>query len=263
MVGRGRSGVPGFSRPTSCIPTISVQNWCDSSISRTLRTRWLTPTGVTARSGAAGLLSVIVRPREVWPAILRPVRTRRKRRRGAKRPRLASPERRAQYQSADQEHEENHDKQKEQQLCDAGGRGRNAGKTEQRRDKRDDEKKQGQSEHRRLRARSRLITRLAPNQFLRGFVALRNLVDRILVGDTAQLALFGDRHKPLSGEQRRGLCIFDYWAGGADRLRRREPLHARGDIDGLAEEILAIVEHDRETRPFVDADFQQQVFAAP
>src|SRR5579862_4733309 len=62
MVGRGRSGVPGLSLPTSFMPTISVQNVCDSSMSRTLRTRWLTPTGVTARSGAAILLSAIVEP---------------------------------------------------------------------------------------------------------------------------------------------------------------------------------------------------------
>ena len=40
-----------------------------------------------------------------------------------------------------------------------------------------------------------------------------------------------------------------------------KPLHARGDIDGLAEIILPVVERDREAWPFVDADLEQQILA--
>src|SRR5579885_1050839 len=40
--------------PTSLKPRISVQNLCDSSMLRTLMTRWLMPPGVTASSGAVG-----------------------------------------------------------------------------------------------------------------------------------------------------------------------------------------------------------------
>src|SRR5579862_3817180 len=41
----------GCSSPTCVRPTISVQNLCDSSMSRTLSTRWLMRTGLTARGG--------------------------------------------------------------------------------------------------------------------------------------------------------------------------------------------------------------------
>src|SRR5256885_14196213 len=43
-----------LERPTSLKPSTSVQNLCDSSMSRTLITRWLMPAGVRACTGAAG-----------------------------------------------------------------------------------------------------------------------------------------------------------------------------------------------------------------
>src|SRR5882724_11630827 len=57
----GRSG-RGRSVATCFKPTISVQNLCDSSMSRTFSTRWLMPEGLTASAGAGGtseILSVI------------------------------------------------------------------------------------------------------------------------------------------------------------------------------------------------------------
>src|SRR3569832_478765 len=48
-----------LDRPTSLKPRISVQNRCDSSISRTLITRWLMPPGVIASLGVSGLIGVV------------------------------------------------------------------------------------------------------------------------------------------------------------------------------------------------------------
>src|SRR5215472_18697354 len=75
---------------------------------------------------------------------------------------------------------------------------------------------------------------------------LRNLVDRHLVGDAAQ-----GRAAELGGEaagleQGRGFGILDHLLGHQDRARGRERLHPRGDVDGLAEIILAVVERDGE-----------------
>src|SRR5262249_47699304 len=44
---------------TSLKPRISVQKRCDSSMSRTLITRWLTPLGVIASAGISGLIGVV------------------------------------------------------------------------------------------------------------------------------------------------------------------------------------------------------------
>src|SRR5947199_7782232 len=45
--------------PTCLKPRISVQNLCDSSMSRTLITRWLMPPGVTAAVGVGGTIGVV------------------------------------------------------------------------------------------------------------------------------------------------------------------------------------------------------------
>src|SRR3984885_7022091 len=46
MRGVGPISARGCSAPTCFRPTISVQNLCDASMSRTLSTTWLMPTGV-------------------------------------------------------------------------------------------------------------------------------------------------------------------------------------------------------------------------
>ena len=52
--------------------------------------------------------------------------------------------------------------------------------------------------------------------------------------------------------------------GPVAKIRREvgQALHARRDIDGRAEIILAVVEDDRQARPFMDADFEQQILVA-
>src|SRR5439155_998382 len=54
----------------------------------------------------------------------------------------------------------------------------------------------------------------------------------------------------------------DHGRGDVDLLRGREALHAGGDVDGLAEIILSLVEHDGETRPLVNAGLDHEVLAA-
>ena len=51
--------------------------------------------------------------------------------------------------------------------------------------------------------------------------------------------------------------------GRQDRTRVGQTLHARRDIDGTAEIVLAVVENDGEARPLVDADLEQQPVAGP
>ena len=50
--------------------------------------------------------------------------------------------------------------------------------------------------------------------------------------------------------------------GRIDRARGSKTLDARGDVDGLAEIILAVVQYDRQARPLMEADLQQQILAA-
>src|SRR5947209_6172474 len=50
--------------------------------------------------------------------------------------------------------------------------------------------------------------------------------------------------------------------GRIDRARGSKTLDARGDVDGLAEIILAVVQNDRQARPLMKADLQQQILAA-
>src|SRR6266576_801926 len=56
--------------PTCLKPSTSVQNLCDSSISRTLMTRWLMPAGVSASAGVSGTIlrvpSAMAALRAVW-----------------------------------------------------------------------------------------------------------------------------------------------------------------------------------------------------
>src|SRR5579872_7390471 len=203
------------------MPTISVQNLCDSSISRTLRTRWLTPTGVTARSGAADVLSAIM-GLAIWLAPIVPLRGgRRKQRSGP------SPKRRADHQPDEEENQEADDAEEEQYLRDTRGGGRNTGEPEQRGDQRHDEKEQGQFEHRHLR---RNVNRLniARNAVQEASPTIRpargagagsgDLVHRVFVGEAAQLALLGDRNEPLASEQAGGKRVFDHGTGREDRL---------------------------------------------
>ena len=88
-----------------------------------------------------------------------------------------------------------------------------------------------------------------------------NLVDSDFRADAAQdMAL---RLRLLTAAKQAGaLRVVDHRGRHQDRLRYRETLHARGDIDGLAEIILPFVQAHSEARSFVNADLQQQVLAA-
>ena len=54
----------------------------------------------------------------------------------------------------------------------------------------------------------------------------------------------------------------DHRPGDVDLLRGRQALNPRRDVDGLAEIILPLVEHHRETRPFVNADLDHEIVGA-
>src|SRR5437588_4892337 len=71
-----------------------------------------------------------------------------------------------------------------------------------------------------------------------------NLVDRHLLGDAAQRTLMRDWLEPAGFEQFARSGMFDDRPGRQDRTRVGQTLHARGDIDGAAEIILAVVEND-------------------
>src|SRR6266481_4477166 len=85
----------------------------------------------------------------------------------------------------------------------------------------------------------------------------RDLVDRDFVGDAAQCTALRYRFEPAGFEQGGGLRVRHDGAGRQDRARIRETLDSRGDVDGGPEIVLPIVEHDRQARPFMDADLQQ------
>ena len=89
-----------------------------------------------------------------------------------------------------------------------------------------------------------------------------DLVARRPLGDAAQRAALRHRAEPAGREQARRLRMRDDRPGRQDRARVGEPLHARGDIYRPAEVILAVVEHDRQARPLMDADLEQQIVAA-
>ena len=54
----------------------------------------------------------------------------------------------------------------------------------------------------------------------------------------------------------------DHRTGDVDLLRGRQALHPGCDIHGLAEIILPLVEHDGETRAFVNADLDDEILGA-
>jgi hypothetical protein len=64
---------------------------------------------------------------------------------------------------------------------------------------------------------------------------------------------------PVGFEQRGRLRMRDHGRGRQDRTRIRKSLNAGGDVHCGPEVVLAVVEHDRQARPFVDADLEQQV----
>src|SRR6266478_2486254 len=92
--------------------------------------------------------------------------------------------------------------------------------------------------------------------------ASRDFVDHELVGDAAQGGAFGQRREPAGPKDRRGLRMADDRLGREDRARRGKPLHPRGDVHGLPEIVLAVVERDGEARPLVNAYLEQQVAVA-
>src|SRR5260370_41992704 len=79
-----------------------------------------------------------------------------------------------------------------------------------------------------------------------------------LVGNAAQRGLLLNRDDRLlveDGGYRGGV---DHRPGNVDRLRRRQALNPCGDIDVLAEIILALVEHGGKARTVMDADLDHQ-----
>src|SRR5713101_9340588 len=79
-------------------------------------------------------------------------------------------------------------------------------------------------------------------------------IDHDLVGDAAQRGLLLNRDDRLlvqdGGDRRR----LDHGPGDVNLLRGRQALNPCGDIDGLAEIILPLVEHDGKTRTFMNPD---------
>src|SRR3954453_21431715 len=89
-----------------------------------------------------------------------------------------------------------------------------------------------------------------------------NLVHNHFVGNSAQRGLFLNRCDRLFVQN----CSYggrvDYRTGNVDRLRGRQALDPGRYVDGLPEIILALVEHDREARAFMNADFDHQIVSA-
>src|SRR5215472_14652817 len=89
-----------------------------------------------------------------------------------------------------------------------------------------------------------------------------NLVDLQTVADPPQGLELGNRqHARLLQQLGRRLIVHDR-ARRVDRLRRGKILHPRGYVDGLAEIVLAFVQHDGQAWPFVDADLQHKIVVA-
>jgi hypothetical protein len=72
------------------------------------------------------------------------------------------------------------------------------------------------------------------------------------------------RHRLLAvaAEHLGALGIVDHRRRRQDRTRLGKALHARGDVHGLPEIVLPLVEVHRQARPFMDADLEQQILAA-
>src|SRR5262245_61802015 len=78
--------------------------------------------------------------------------------------------------------------------------------------------------------------------------ASRYFVHHHLVGNAAQRGLFADRLDRLALDDGGDFGRADHRLGDVDLLVGRQALHPRRDIHGLAEIVLALVEHDRKTR---------------
>src|SRR5260370_40044523 len=81
-----------------------------------------------------------------------------------------------------------------------------------------------------------------------------DLINHDLVGNAAQRGLLLNRDNRLLVEDGGYRGSVDHRPGDVDRLRGRQALNPCSDIDGLAEIILALVEHDGKARTFMDAD---------
>src|SRR5581483_12211613 len=92
--------------------------------------------------------------------------------------------------------------------------------------------------------------------------SLRYLVHHHLISDAAQRRLLLDRLDRLPRQNGGDFGSLDHRRSDVDFLRGRQALHPRGDVHGLAEIILPLVEHDGETRALMDADLDHEVVAA-
>src|SRR5580698_70807 len=91
---------------------------------------------------------------------------------------------------------------------------------------------------------------------------LRDFVDRHFAGDAFERGLLRAWRNAGFGQQRCRLRVVDHRLGGEHGVRDREPLHPGGDVDRLAEIIEPVIEHDGKARTLMDADFENEVFAA-
>src|SRR5271168_1229657 len=72
----------------------------------------------------------------------------------------------------------------------------------------------------------------------------RNFIHHRLVGDAAQRCALQRRLEPRVLEGFRGLWILHHRPGRQDGARGGEALDARGQVHGLAEIVLTLIEHD-------------------
>src|SRR6185437_1488437 len=89
-----------------------------------------------------------------------------------------------------------------------------------------------------------------------------NLEDRGLVGNAPQRRPLHHRLQARAFQDFDRVLVVHHRLCDENRARRGKSLHACRQIDGLAEVILAVVEDDREARPLVDADFEEQILVA-
>src|SRR2546421_10584740 len=82
-----------------------------------------------------------------------------------------------------------------------------------------------------------------------------------LVGDAAQRRLLLNRPNRFLVQDGSHCGSFDHRPGDVDFLRDRQALNPRGNVDGLAEIILPLVEHHGEARTFMDADLDHQIIS--
>src|ERR1043166_22641 len=90
----------------------------------------------------------------------------------------------------------------------------------------------------------------------------RYLVHHHLVGDAAQRGFLLDRPDRLILQNGGDAGRLDGGRGDVNLLRRRQALHARGDVDGLAEIVLPLVQHHRKAGAFMYPDLDDQILLA-